>query len=186
MKILHTIDKKRPIEYQDNNGQIFIKKEPYFYNWLSDDDEIDYYFNWPYREILDDVKKGFWLKSWGKRPKLEAEVEKTFSDWYNEAPKLIPIHSHRFVVNLLKEGENPVLSVWGSDTVVYGWSIKHYLLNELEQYLDLFEKIYDKKEKLWYFEPVEELQLLKSNERLKGQKKGIPFWYELIQQSNSN
>lgn len=181
LKILHTIDKKRPVEYYDDNGQIFVKEKSYFYNWLLDDDEIDYRFTWPYKQILTDVKKGFWLKSWGKRPELVFEVEKIFSDWYNKAPKLIPIHSHRFIVNLLKEERSPVLSVWGSDTIVYGWSIKHYLLNELDKYLDVFEKIYSKEDKQWYFEPTKEFQLLKNKERLNGEEKGIPFWYELIQ-----
>ena len=34
LKILHTIDRKRPVEYYNENDELFIKNEPYFYNWL--------------------------------------------------------------------------------------------------------------------------------------------------------
>ncbi len=180
LKILHTIDKKRPVEYYDSKNETYVKQKPYFYNWLLDDEEIRHFFDWPYRTILSDVKNTSWLKSWGERPKSEAEIEKVFSEWYHKAPKLIPIHAHRFVVSIVDEIKSPVLSVWGADTIVYGWSMKHYLLNELGKYLDLHKSVYDEEDKLWYPEPIKELQDFMNKERTIGESKGIPFWDELI------
>ena len=180
LKILHALDKKHPVEFYDDNDEICVEEDSFFYNWLIDEQEIKDTLSWPYREIFHDVKKGVWLKSWKERPKSENEIEKIFSDWYNKAPKLIPIHAHRFVVSGLDEIKSPVLSVWGTDTIVYGWSMKHYLLNELEGYLDLFESVYDDDDKSWHSKPIKELQEFQNKEWELAKKKVIPYWSELI------
>ncbi len=111
LKVLHAIDKKRPIEYYNERNEIVAKQGPYLYNWLTDERAINHYLNWPYREILRDIKGGVWYDMWGKRPNSEKNVEKTFAEWFNKAPKLVPIHSHRFVVNIPNKENSPVLSV---------------------------------------------------------------------------
>ena len=103
------------------------------------------------------MKKGAWLASWGERPSSSTKIEKIFSDWYSKAPKLIPIHAHRFVVSIPSEITNPVLSVWGTDTIVYGWNMKHYLMEELKHYLDLYEPVYKADIEKWSSQPVKEL-----------------------------
>ena len=46
-------------------------------------------------------------------------------------PRLIPVHSHRYLLADPDRPGNPVLSIFGSDTIVFGRDIRRYLLNEL-------------------------------------------------------
>lgn len=187
LKILHTIDKKQEGIFIDPEEKEYTKQISYFHNWLTDDDEINYRFKWSHVEILNDVKRGFWLKSWGERPESEFEIERIFDKWYNEAPTLIPISGHRFVVYQKGESKSPVLSVWGSDTIVYGWSLKHYLLNEIGGYIDeIWIEVFDDEDDQYYPEHIQELKDFNNNEWLEGEKKGIFYWYELIKAANPN
>ncbi len=186
LKVLHAIDKKEPVEYYNDEDEIIIKPTPFFYNWLVDEEEIKRYLNWPFNQILKDVKDGAWLNSWVERPKSEIEVEKIFASWYNGAPKLIPIHSHRFVVNLPNQLTSPVLSIYGADTIVYGWDMKHYLLSELGQFLDVNESVYDDEDKCWYPEPIQELKNFMNNVWAMNEQKGVPIWNELIEYACPN
>ena len=182
LKILHCVDKKRPTEFYNEENEIYTKNEPYFYNWLTDEKIIKDQMNWSYQTIFFDVKKNFWLNSWEKRPKSEGELEKVFSNRYEKAPKLIPIFSHRFVVNHYQNAENPVLSVWGTDTIVYGWNMKHYLLHELGDYVEgLYKSVYDEEDDMWYREDIQEFEEFKLELRKMNENKIIPFWSELIE-----
>ena len=136
LKILHTIDKKEPTKFYDENDEIYVKEVPFFYNWLEDEEDIIRRMKWPYETILQDVKAHFWIKAWGNRPEKPEEIEQIFRHEFQKAPPLIPIHSHRFVLGT-DCMESPVLSVWGSDTIVYGWNMRYYLLNEFANHLSL-------------------------------------------------
>ena len=184
LKILHSIDRKEIIEYTetfDEDAEIKLDYRPFFFNWLKDNDEIRDRLNWPYRTIFEDVvgANKVWLKSWGKiRPNSDEEKESLFSKWFNQAPKVIPITGHRFVVNDVTDA--PVLSIYGSDIIVYGWSIRHYLLNELKEHLNLLELVYDDEDDEWYSEPIKEFQEINKFEYKKAKDKAIPVWEEMI------
>ena len=184
LKILHSIDRKEIIEYTETfeeDAQTKTDFLPFFYNWLNDNDEIQDRLNWPHRTIFEDVvgANKVWLESWGKtRPKSDVEKESVFSKWFNRAPKVIPITGHRFVVNDVMD--SPVLSIYGSDIVVYGWNMRHYLLNELAEHLGLFELIYDKEDDEWYSEPIPEFQEINTIEYGRAKDKVIPVWEEMI------
>lgn len=66
---------------------------------------------------------------------------------------------------------SPVLSVWGADTIVYGWNIKQYLMEELRHYLDLYEPIYKEDTNTWSSQPTKELADLYKNESALGTSK---------------
>lgn len=185
LKILHSIDRKERVEYTDTfdeDAEIKVSYHPFFYNWLNHKEEIQDRLNWPYRTIFEDVlgANKVWLKSWGKiRPNSDKEKERIFSEWFQQAPKVIPITGHRFVVNN-GEKDNPVLSIYGSDTIVYGWNMRHYLLNELNDHLGLFELVYDEEDDEWYSEPIKEFQEINNFEYGKAKEKVIPVWEEMI------
>jgi len=134
LKILHTIDKKHEESYIGSDDKEYTKQSSYFYNWLTDDEDLTFRFETPKFDIFRDVKRGYWLDSWGERPNTEAEVKRIFDKWYSEAPKLIPLHDHRYVVNQKGGAKNAVISVWGSDTIIIAWSLKHLLLKSLGIY----------------------------------------------------
>ncbi|WBV56162.1 hypothetical protein PFY10_18340 [Chryseobacterium daecheongense] len=185
LRILHTIDKKEKIEYTEDgedDAETLIEENSLFYNWLQDDDEIKKMLEWPYRTICEDVigKNQVWLKSWGKRPSEKEERKKTFTDWYNEAPKLVPMHRHRFVVGDGSFMHNPVLSIWGSDIIVYGWNLRTYLLNELKYHLDIYETVYDETEKENVISFIPQVKTIFEEDYIFDENKHIPFWEELI------
>lgn len=186
LRILHTIDRKEEVEYEDENGQLKTYQKSYFYNWLEDHEEIAYRLNWPYETIFQDVKdKGMWLKSWGPKPASVEEKEKIFAAWYARAPKLLPLTSHRFLVSQADLVDRPVLSVYGSDTIVYGWDLRLYLLKEIGGDMGLT--------KLTYFEmfqanisvPVEEVEALFDRVYEQAPQKDIPYWKEMMLQWSS-
>lgn len=184
LRILHTIDRKERIEYEadDENAEPEIREFPFFYNWKTDNEEIKYHFDWPRRTILQDIlgQNQVWLKSWGKRPKNEAEKEAVFIDWLTKAPKLLPLTGHRFMVSEPLIKGNPVLSVWGSDIIVIGWNLRHYLLNELEKDLGLWEYVFDEEFKDWDIQSKKEAQEIYNLEYELSKTKTIPFWEEMI------
>lgn len=183
LNILHTIDKKEPIECYDDNDEVYYIEKSFFYNWKTDDDELNYRFEWVFETILQDVLgvNQTWLKSWGKeRPKSDDTKKEIFSNWLKQAPKLIPIHAHRFVVSEPSNSDNPVLSVCGSDIIVYGWGMRHYLINELGGHLGLMYTEYDEEFDCWRVEPKEELENLYKLGYATAKDKTIPFWEEMI------
>lgn len=190
LKILHTIDRKERIEYTETfeeNSKIVVKESPFFYNWLKDEKEIIEIIKWPFDTIYQDIigANKVWLKSWGKRPKSEIEIKNVFTSWYQKTPKLIPIQAHRFVISEHNFRFNPVLSIWGSDIIVYGWNLRSYLLNELKEHLDVQENIYDEEDECYYPKLISEAQTIIDNDYKFDENKDIPYWKELIQIWNS-
>ena len=177
LEILHTIDKLEPYEYTESpeeDADVFIEHHHFFYNW-NDEQTIEEKSHWAYDTIFYDVAEedGVWLKSWGERPKNKKEQEKIFAEWYNKAPKLLPIKAHRFIVSEPLASDNPILSIWGSDTIVYGWNLKSYLLREIGHHLS----IYDSEADDYRFPEINEMF---ETEWKLAKEKDIPSWKELI------
>ncbi|SFP01504.1 hypothetical protein SAMN05428949_7180 [Chitinophaga sp. YR627] len=181
LHILHTIDRKEVNEYEEG-GETQTYQRSFFYNWLEDEDEIVSKLDWPYRTIFEDVSpsKGVWLESWGARPASVEEKERIFADWYAKAPKLLPLTSHRFLVSQAGLADRPVLSVYGSDTIIYGWDLRLYLLNEITDHLDLYMPVFDEEDQCYYAEYRDELRKVFDLAQQKLPGKDIPYWKELI------
>jgi hypothetical protein len=186
LKVLHAIDRKEEVRYKeswDEDAKLITKIRPWFYNWLEDEIEIKNRFDWPYRTILQDIlkKNSVWLKSWGPRPQSDEEKTNIFSSWLNKAPRLLPIMGHRFAVSDPELTDKPVLSVWGSDIIVYGWNFRYYLLNELGKHIpELWEPVYDEEDKCYYTESIQELKDIQEQEYTLSKEKDIPFWKEMM------
>jgi hypothetical protein len=181
LRILHTIDRKEIVDYEEDDVAKSYQTS-FFYNWLEDEEEIVSKLNWPYHTIFGDVspEKGVWIKSWGARPASIEERERIFSDWYAKAPKLLPLTSHRFLVSQATLTDRPVLSVWGSDIIVYGWDMRLYLLNEITEHLDLYVSVFNEEDQCYYAEYRDELKEIFDLARSRRQSKDIPYWKELI------
>ncbi|MCH2195334.1 hypothetical protein [Kordia sp.] len=182
LRILHAVDRKVIYKYDEDDSEEIIES-PYFYNWLQDHEEIEAYLKWPYQTIWEDVAgmNKVWLKSWGTiRPKSDEEKEKIFSAWFEKIPQLIPIHGHRFVVSDHTKTQNPVLSMYGSDIIVLGWNMRHYLLRELKDSLNLLEDVFDEEDQEWYIEDKQELLQIHKEEFAAAKTKSIPVIEEMI------
>lgn len=126
-----------------------------FYNWRDESNEnIIKAINKPLEDLLFDIEyNNFWINSWGeiKENKINIKKEK-FLKKYAKAPKLIPVYNHRYIPAIRKKNV-PILSVMGSDIIVYGENLKDYLEREFH----LIEK-----------------------KQLKYNKYDIKFWGEII------
>jgi hypothetical protein len=182
LNILHTIDRQEEVECYDEEGEVYCLKKSFFHNWKTDDKELNYRFDWIFETIFDDILgvNQPWLESWGKvRPKSNVAKKEFFSNWLEQAPKLIPIFGHRFVVSEPSDCDNPILSVYGSDIIVYGWNMRHYLLSELKEHLELMYRDCDE-EYGYSIEYGKELEAIETYEYVAAKNKTIPFWEEMI------
>ncbi|MDI4647477.1 SMI1/KNR4 family protein [Cohnella hashimotonis] len=90
-------------------------------------------FDWCLQGMLFDVEhNNFWLQEWGVKPvDLEAAKGKCIVQ-YRNAPKLIPIYSHRYIPETPFEAGNPILSVHQTDIIYYGENLHSYLMVEFD------------------------------------------------------
>jgi tetratricopeptide (TPR) repeat protein len=103
-----------------------------FFPWSNfNKQEYDDSIRWVLQGIEFDIDHHkFWMDRWGKRPPTLSTAldiaRKDFEKW----PKLLPIHSHRFLAAEPCRPGNPVFSIKQTDIICYGADLAHYLLNE--------------------------------------------------------
>ncbi|KXX66801.1 SMI1/KNR4 family protein [Flammeovirga sp. SJP92] len=166
LKVLHTVDK-------------ISTEHSFFYNWNTDNNELENAQKWAYESLLQSVLNDkIWLASFGKKPQSINNRKNVFNEWYNNAPKLIPFLGHRYLVSQSIREANPIISLHGFDTIVYGCNIRHYLLHELQDEIGLSEIVYD--ETGWSIEPSNQFLELNSAEINKMELSSIPYWGELL------
>lgn len=81
------------------------------------------------------------MKIGGGQPERIEEAQKVLLKHYNNAPKLIPIYSHRYMPFIPENTNIPVFSIMQSDIVYYGTDLISYLEIEfgLKQYNDIMQ-----------------------------------------------
>lgn len=78
-----------------------------------------------------DIEKSNWLVEEIKEFKIYAEEALTEAGFdVSKIVGYVPIYSHRALVVFVDKNLSPVISVWGSDIIVYGNNLKEYLKNE--------------------------------------------------------
>ncbi len=85
---------------------------------------------YPVQSVLWDVENGYWRKSWGDRPKKMEDREAQCRAVFANAPKLIPVHAHRYIPQMDGVDDPPVISVRGLDAIWYGADFTDYLYRE--------------------------------------------------------
>jgi hypothetical protein len=105
-------------------------------DWRSADAEvIQERFDWPFDSMCFDIKHdAFWLEEWGAKPAEHEAAIEIARRGYEQAPRLIPICSHRYMPALPHEEGNPVFSVYQTDIIYYGSDLIDYLQNEYRFY----------------------------------------------------
>lgn len=84
----------------------------------------------PYNGLIEEIKDNqFWSNEWPSFDNID-EKTKYFNDLYNQAPRLIPIAYSRYIISSEETNDPAILSVHGSDIIVYGNNLKEYLENE--------------------------------------------------------
>ena len=111
---------------------LFREKRPVLgYDWRSDDKEIREMLAWPLEGLLFDVENdSLWWPAWGERPARADDRAEVLRDVVAQAPKLIPLISHRYLPADPHEAGNPVFSVYQSDIIYYGANLTDYFERE--------------------------------------------------------
>ena len=101
------------------------------YDWRSDEKEIRERLAWPFEGLLFDVENNvLWWPEWGERPARAEDRADVLRSVVAQAPKLIPLISHRYLPAEPHEAGNPVFSVYQSDVIYYGANLADYFERE--------------------------------------------------------
>ncbi|OIV39734.1 hypothetical protein [Flavobacterium johnsoniae] len=100
----------------DPDGEEEIKFDNFFYQYPRDIEKSKW--------LVEDINK---FKFYAEEALIEAGFDVSKIVGY------IPIYSHRVLVVFENKYLSPVISVWGSDIIVYGNNIKEYLKNDFLQ-----------------------------------------------------
>ncbi|HVX44842.1 MAG TPA: hypothetical protein VHC49_13200 [Mycobacteriales bacterium] len=153
LQTLHsTTPWQRGMHYEGN--QLTTYDSPGFYDWTTDEEHIRWAQEWPLEGLIaSSPEHQYWHRSWGPCPKTIEGRRERVVELAATAPPLIPIFGHRYIV----AGEfEQVLSIHGTDIIVYGVDLRDYLLNELKDVLGIE-----------YARPYAE-------------RPDIPFWQDII------
>jgi len=111
-----------------------------FYNWRDFSEENVTYIknklNWPLEGMLFDVvHNGFWKKCFGPKTNDINENQDIVINYIKNSsneivPKLIPICGHRYVPCYPDVMNMPVISVYQTDIIYYGFDLEDYFENE--------------------------------------------------------
>jgi hypothetical protein len=103
-----------------------------FPDWRNDSEEaLRRRLDWPLDGMWFDVRnKVFWPREWGVKPVSEDEQFEIVRHAVHQAPRLIPIFSHRYIPAEPSEAGNPVLSVYQTDIIYYGDDLADYFRRE--------------------------------------------------------
>jgi hypothetical protein len=100
------------------------------YDWDIEDPRIRDRLNWPFETLSFDVEHGFWWPNWGERPESADDRAAVLRAELATAPRLIPLIGHRFLPETPSASDNPIFSMYGSDTIYYGANLEQYFANE--------------------------------------------------------
>jgi hypothetical protein len=85
----------------------------------------------PVEGVLFDVaENGFWYEGWGPQPAGNADAVTVARRFLMTVPRLVPVHSHRYLPAGHGASGHPVLSVMQTDIIVYGADLNSYLRHE--------------------------------------------------------
>ena len=172
LKILHCLD--RPITiatYDGDTREIIPADSALFHNWQKDTELITNV----YQQIIDDlsyevVNNSVWKPGWGRKPVTKYGQGQQIEVLIRQAPKLIPIYDHRFLLAEPYQAGNPVVSIQQSDIVIYAPDFFSFLCKDFSDLMDL------NKQELKQIN-TEAKQMTKERHN---SYKSIPFWGELI------
>lgn len=134
LQTLHTTDPER-VQYVDRTIHAHIGRP--FHDWQGGRTPIDDAMAWPLDGLLWSIEADDdWSRSWGDRPATAEARAAKVRELAAPSPPLVPLMGHRYLVGEPLVAGNPVLSVYGSDVIVYAPTFGAWLVAELAQMVD--------------------------------------------------
>lgn len=87
----------------------------------------------PARGVLFDVDRefnGYWHDAWGQRPESRVEAVEAAQTYLASVPRMIPVYGHRYLPAGRGTHGHPVLSMWQTDIIYYGYDLIDYVAHE--------------------------------------------------------
>ncbi len=111
---------------------LFLERRPVRgWDWRSDGGKIGEMLEWPLQGLLFDVEHNdLWWPEWGERPVAAETRAEVLRYIVNQAPKLVPLVSHRYLPSEPNESGNPIFSIYQSDVIYYGVDLADYFERE--------------------------------------------------------
>jgi len=135
LRKLHAPDRLMFRAYFKGNSLV-AGESPSFFNWLQDHRPIADALNWPLEGLVFDFAHNkLWFEEWGSRPLDETDARRRIAELLRAAPPLVPVWSHRYLVEADCPRGYVVLSVWQSDIIVYAGDLRGLLLADLREVL---------------------------------------------------
>ena len=116
---------------QDPPGVISTYRSPWP-DWRGGDlDALRERIDWPVEGVLYDVEhNAYWHETWGDRPETREQALEVARRNLAKVPKLVPIHSHRYLPAGRGTYGHAVLSIYQTDIIVYGADLADYIYQE--------------------------------------------------------
>lgn len=104
-----------------------------FPDWRGPQRKVCERLDWPLEGLCFDIEQNnHWRACWGERPTSLAAALEVARQQVANAPRLIPVYSHRYLVGEPCRAGNPVLSVYQTDIICYGYDLASYFQREFD------------------------------------------------------
>jgi hypothetical protein len=101
-------------------------------DWTGDRTAIDDFLNWPLEGLVWSLEaEALWHEKWGPRPRGRRQREHRVRTLAAEGAQLVPVLGHRYLAGPGDRPDNPVISIYGIDTIVYAPTLRDYLPMDL-------------------------------------------------------
>ena len=154
LRTLHTTDRPLHRRLHRHGETPQVIDVPSFTNWTTDL-QATYLSIESTRETIarSVADTNSWHPKWGVRPEEATSRKSVIRDLIDAAPTLVPVFGHRYLVTGVK---SYILSVVGSEIIIFADNFRQYLLNELATVLGV---------------PID----------VPSKTPSIPFWSDLIE-----
>jgi hypothetical protein len=128
---LHTPDPPMIGAHYEDSGLVPTSGRK-FPDWTGRSEPIESALVWPVEGLVSSIDHDeSWHDSWGPRPRGRKQRGRLVRELVAAGPQLVPVFGHRYLAGPGDRAGNPVLSIYGSDVIVYAPGLRAYLPSEL-------------------------------------------------------
>jgi hypothetical protein len=129
------VEQEFGFSFADDHRAFLAAGLPYGRGWPDwrdgDRDQLREKLAMPVEGVLFDVAENdFWYEGWGPQPAGTTEAVTVARRFLMTVPRLVPVHSHRYLPAGRGTSGHPVLSVMQTDIIGYGASLTAYVKHE--------------------------------------------------------